>query len=140
MSATEAVISEAVASSSSLDAARSSALRPTPLIDRAISSSVAAVASLPSASWAPSLRDSSNEPATCWSEVAFDSIERASWVATVLVSRCPRAPLCAPFAASSVLVTSVSTEERASSAARACCSASVASRSAVDSSTPRSLP
>ena len=65
---------DAVASSCSLDAARSSAFRLTLLIERAISSSVTAVPSLSSASCVPSRRDSSNDVATAVRDVALPSI------------------------------------------------------------------
>jgi hypothetical protein len=91
MSATDAAISAALARSSSLAAARSSAFAPTAFTERDISSSVVAVLSAVSASWVLTFRDSVKEAAIVVSDWAFASIERVRCVAASAVSRCWRA-------------------------------------------------
>ncbi len=128
-----ALVSTAAASSSSLAAARSSALAPTPLIDRAASSNVAAVESIAEARASPSFFTPATDEATSRRPAPVDSCP--SWISLAVSATwaCARASDWTAVALSSIPAASDSSEARISSLPAACSLPLAASRAAASS-------
>src|SRR6478609_8534100 len=120
MSRTLALVSVVAATSCTLAAARSSALMPTPLIERAASSSVAAVASEVPASASPSFFTAATEVAISRRPVPVDSWPTWTSFAVSAACACARASDWAAVAACSMPTAIDSIEARICSLAAAC--------------------